>query len=232
MQKSVPDDAGRQTGEAPALARPRSSAGNGQEAARRSGRRPGESGTRAAILAAARRQFAEIGYDRTSMRSIAAEAEVDQRLVAYFFGSKPQLFVASVEMPYDPAATISRLFAGDLETLGAELASLMVGMLEDPGARERIVGLVRAAAAEPAAAHLLQQMRERTFQAFGGPIVDALGPEEAELRVALIHLQFDGLVMTRYANGAEPLASLPPDQLIATLAPLLQQCVNGPIARS
>ena len=58
-------------------------------ASRRSGRRPGPSGTREAILAAARRQFAARGYDRTSMRGVAAEAGVDQALVAHFFGSKP-----------------------------------------------------------------------------------------------------------------------------------------------
>lgn len=56
-------------------------------AAKRTGRRPGTSATRAAILAAARRQFADVGYERTTLRGVAAEAGVDPALVVHFFGS-------------------------------------------------------------------------------------------------------------------------------------------------
>ena len=67
-----------------------------------SGRRPGDSGTRDAILAAARRQFAELGYDRTSMRQVAIEAGVDPTLVSHFHGSKVHLFLAVVELSFLP----------------------------------------------------------------------------------------------------------------------------------
>lgn len=106
----------------------------------------------------------------------------------------------------------------------------MVGLLEDPGTQRRIVGAVRAAAARPDATRLLQQMRQGVFREFGQPIVDALGPEEAKLCVGLIHLHFNGLVMSRYILRAEPLASLPPDELTAALSPGLQRCVSGPIS--
>jgi Bacterial regulatory proteins, tetR family len=52
------------------------------------GRRPAGSGTKLAIEEAARRRFAEIGYPRTTMRAIAADAAdagVDSRLT-HFFG--------------------------------------------------------------------------------------------------------------------------------------------------
>ena len=75
-------------------------------ASRRSGRRPGPSGTREAILAAARSQFAAQGYDRTSMRGIAAEAGVDQALVAHFFGAKQRLFVEVVRLPFEPSQVL------------------------------------------------------------------------------------------------------------------------------
>ena len=67
--------------------------------AARGGRRPGESGTREAILTAARGAFAELGYDRATIRGIAAVAEVDPALVLHYFTSKERLFGAALEIP-------------------------------------------------------------------------------------------------------------------------------------
>ncbi len=44
---------------------------------RRSGRRPGNQDTRQSILESARAVFAETGYDKASVRAIAASAQVD-----------------------------------------------------------------------------------------------------------------------------------------------------------
>ena len=68
--------------------------------------------------AAAQRRFAELGNDRTTLRSIAAEAQVDQKLVGYFFGSKQALFVAATELPFDPGAAIQHVLGG-MATRGA-----------------------------------------------------------------------------------------------------------------
>ncbi|HEY6692923.1 MAG TPA: helix-turn-helix domain-containing protein, partial [Solirubrobacteraceae bacterium] len=68
----------------------------------RTGRRPGETHTRVAILGAARKLFAERGYAGASMRAIAAEAGVDASLVVHFFGSKAGLLVEAIEWPFDP----------------------------------------------------------------------------------------------------------------------------------
>ena len=47
----------------------------------RTGRRPGAGGTREKILAAARFQFSEAGYEGATIRDIAGEAGVDPALV-------------------------------------------------------------------------------------------------------------------------------------------------------
>jgi AcrR family transcriptional regulator len=198
----------------------------------RRGRRPGHSGTREAILAAAQRQFAELGYDRTSMRSIADQAGVDQRLVAYFFGSKQQLFMAAVELelPPDIAETIPDVFSGSRRTVGSRLARRIVALLEEPRTRAQIVGAVRAAASEPEAARMLKEMRARLMQEIGTPVAEALGDDEVELRIALVHSQFLGLVTARHIIGVEPLTSLDSEQLEAVLGPVLQRLLTGPIA--
>ena len=191
---------------------------------RRSGRRPGDSGTRDAIHAAAGRQFAELGYDRTSMRSVAREAGVDPALVAHFFGSKQALFVAVVELPFDPASVVPALFAGDRDGLGRRLADFLLATLEDPDARRRMTGLVRAAASEPQAARMV---RELVTQQVFARIVAALDVGDAELRATLLGSQVVGLVMARYVLGLEPLASLPPDAVAAAIAPNLQRYLTG-----
>jgi Tetracyclin repressor-like, C-terminal domain len=137
-----------------------------------------------------------------------------------------------VDMPYDPEEVIPRVRGGGLQSLGEQIARFMAGMLETPMTRDRIVGLVRAATADPAAAPLAGEIHDRLVRAFGPVIVDALGADEAEVRIELINSQFLGLVIERYIIGAEPLASLPPDALVAWLAPALQHYVNDPITRA
>src|SRR5215467_14573029 len=48
--------------------------------------------TQQRILTEARLLFAEAGYDRTTIRAVAAAAQVDAGLVMHYFGNKEQLF--------------------------------------------------------------------------------------------------------------------------------------------
>lgn len=187
--------------------------------ARRGGRRPGDSRTREAILAAAQRQFSEVGYDRATMRAIAAEARVDQKLVGYFFGSKQALFVAATELPFDPQPAIEAVLAGDPATIGERLARLVVGLLEDPVAGSRLIGLVRAAAADREAARMARDLVTREIW---GPAAAGLPARDPERSVSLVAAQLVGLVMARYVIGVEPLASLPPEEVVMSIAPVLQ----------
>ncbi|WP_443046807.1 TetR/AcrR family transcriptional regulator [Streptomyces sp. NBC_00247] len=85
--------------------------------------RPGEPATREAVLEAARRTFAGTGYDRTTMRGVAADAEVDASVVSHRFGSKKGLFAAAAALPFDPQAVLAELLDGPRETIGHRLAS-------------------------------------------------------------------------------------------------------------
>src|SRR5688500_18935618 len=103
-----------------------------ERAARRTGRRPGPTTARDAIAEAARRQFAELGYDRATLRGIADEAGVDPALVVRFYGSKDALFRDVMALPPGVAEALAGLAAGPRETIGRRLAEVVVGMLEDP----------------------------------------------------------------------------------------------------
>ena len=192
----------------------------------RSGRRPGDSGTRDAIRAAARAQFAEQGYDRTSLRSIALQAGVDPTLVSHFFGSKQQLFAEVMQLPFEPAQVIPRIVAGDPAGIGARLAGFVISVLESPEGAARLTGLVRAAASEDAAAAVV---RERVSRDVLGPLAAALGSDQPQLRGSLVGSQVVGMVMARYVVRIEPLASLPADRVIAIIGPVLQHYLAEPL---
>lgn len=195
-------------------------------AGRRSGRRPGDSGTRDAIRAAAREQFARQGYDRTSMRSVALEAGVDPTLVSHFFGSKQRLFVEVMQLPFDPAAVLPHILAGDRAGIGARLAGFIVGVLQSPEGNARMTGLIRAAASEDAAAVVV---RERVSRDILAPLAAGLGSDQPELRGSLAASQMVGLVMARHVVKVEPLASLAPERVAALIAPTLQRYLVEPL---
>src|ERR671921_753984 len=52
---------------------------------------------RKAILRAARHRFGADGYDRATVRAIAADAGIDPSMVMRYFGSKRQLFALAVD---------------------------------------------------------------------------------------------------------------------------------------
>src|SRR5437762_13841319 len=98
--------------------------------ARRTGRRSGTSQTREAIAAAAREQFAELGYERATFRGIAAVAAVDPALVVHFYGSKDDLFREVMALPPDLADGLVRIAERPPDRLGRSLAELVVAAPE------------------------------------------------------------------------------------------------------
>jgi len=186
----------------------------------RTGRRPGTSGTREAILAAARRQFGERGYDGTTFRSIAAEAAVDPALVRHFFGTKDSLFVAAVQWPFNPAEVLPDVLGPSLEGAGERLVRLFVRLWEDGPTRHGLTALLRSAAGNEQAAALLREFLAR--EVLGHLVARMEGPDRA-LRAALVGSQIVGLAVARYIVRVEPLARAEPDALVALVAPGLQR---------
>lgn len=191
------------------------------------GRRPGAVDTRGAILDAARSLFAAHGFGRTTVRTIAREAGVDPALVFHYFETKEEVFLAAIRLPFRPEKVLPGVLDGERETLGERMARFVVTVLEDDAARARVLAIVRAAASEPAAASLLRGLIERRLR---DPIAQALGTEDAELRASLVGSQVIGLTMARYVVGVEPLASLPPEQLVRTIAPTFQRYLVEPLS--
>lgn len=192
--------------------------------ARRPGRRPGPSDTRARILAEAREAFGERGYDGATIRAIAAGAEVDPALVHHYFGSKQQLFVAAMEFPVDLSAAIPRLAAGPPEQLGERLVEYALELWEGPAMRPLLLGLLRSASSDPVAAAMMRRYLAE------GPILAlaaATDRPNASLRATLAGSQLVGLALARHVIGVEPLASAPRDVLARAIGPTIQRYLTG-----
>jgi AcrR family transcriptional regulator len=192
----------------------------------RTGRRPGiaGSGTRDAILVAARRLFAERGFQGASMRAIAAEAGVDAALITHFFGSKANLLAAAIDWPFDPDHELPRLLRGGKDHVGERLVALFVRTWDQERSRNPVITLVRAASTQPAAADLLATfLRVRLF----GPLLTELGSDQPALRANLAAAQLVGLGLARYVLGLEPLASTAPRNVVRSVAPSMQRYLTG-----
>ncbi len=175
-------------------------------------------------MAEARRQFGEAGYAPTTLRSVAAGAGVDPRLVLHYFGSKRGLFLEAVELPVDPSLVISRVFRGEQGTIGERVAELVLAVLDDPTSRQALMGILRSAVSDPEAAGLVRELLSERLLL---PIAREVGADQPELRASLVAAQITGLAVARHVVGIEPIASASHETLVAALAPALTHYLQG-----
>lgn len=193
---------------------------------RRSGRRPGDSGTREAILEAAKESFAAAGYDATTIRGVGRAAGVDPALVHHFFGTKQDLFTAAMELPVDPATLVPALLAEGTDGLGERLVRMFLTVWDGTPGQAPMLALVRSAAAHEPAAQLL---REFLTDAVLCPLARAVGDDRAELRAGLVASQMMGLAMARYIVCLDPLATADADTLGPAIGPSVQRYLTDPL---
>ena len=201
---------------------------------RRSGRRSGDSGTREAILAAARTQFGDYGYGGATIRGIAAAAGVDAALVHHFFGSKERLFAAAMQLPIDPAELVAAaLDTGALEpgqSLGEHMLHTVLEVWDVPEVRATFVGLLRSAVtSEPAAGMLREFATEAILARIAGAAAAGPDGDDGQFRAALVASQVLGLALTRYVLELDPLARAGNDDLAAAIGPTLERYLTGKI---
>jgi AcrR family transcriptional regulator len=190
----------------------------------RTGRRPGRSGTREAILAAARESFTASGYDGASIRDIAGRAGVDPALVHHYYGTKHELFIAAVELPLDMTVVLERILAGEPDRVGERLVAMLLSVWDGQADRSPLIALVRSAVSSDEAARML---REFLVSVLFARIAERLGLPDSRLRASLAASQIIGLLIARYVVRIEPIASAPPPVVIAAVGPNLQRYLTG-----
>ncbi|MBS4104230.1 TetR family transcriptional regulator [Tsukamurella paurometabola] len=187
------------------------------------GRRAGTSTAKADILEAARELFAEVGYDRATIRAIAARAGVDVALVSYYYGNKKGLFRGVMSMPVDPEEIFSAALDGPREGVGERLVRAALTVWEGPETSEAFRALLRAAVDADEGA-------SKTFGEFLSsvmiPTLTARSGISIETARVVASTMF-GLAFMRYLIGAPLFLEPSVEELVATYGAAIQRVVDG-----
>ena len=176
--------------------------------------------TRAAILKAAQELFGEFGYDRTTVRDVAARAEIDAAMVMRYFGSKDELFAR---------ATVVDLKLPDLSKItppqfGDALIRHFLDVWEGPSGNGSLTILLRASASS-------EEIAAKTRAVFAGQVMPMLAQiaDRAELatRAGLISSQLLGLALCRYILKVPRVVAMTPEQIVKGVGPSLQRYIAG-----
>ncbi len=192
---------------------------------RRTAGRPKSGGPdrRQAILDAARQEFRESGYERATIRRIAESADVHPALVSHYFATKADLFAQAMELP-DPvnrATTALRELQPD--QWAGVLARTMLA--RDPAIRSTLIGVIRAATSDAAAAQTIKTFYEEQFLA----ILGDLGISHAEMRSVLLSSVAVGLVMTGDIVGLDGFDSASDATRLMLLTPVVDTILFTPL---
>ncbi len=173
--------------------------------------------TKAVILAAARKRFAESGFERATIRAIAADANIDPSMVMRYFGSKDQLFAAAADFDLQ----IPDLSDVDRVQLGARLVAHFLDRWERD---EALVVLLRSSTTNVEAAKRMRKI----FSSQLRPVIARLNPTDAPRRAGLIASQVLGLALCRYVLRLPPVVGMSRDEIVAWLGPTVQRYLVAP----
>jgi AcrR family transcriptional regulator len=182
--------------------------------------------SRQRIIEAARERFLRDGYERATVRGIAADAGVDVAMVYYFFGSKQGLFTeTALRGPEHPLRQLMELLDEGTEQIGPRLVRRFIEHWDAGVMYEPLVAVWRGAAIQP-------QVRDVLHDSVAGPAAERVAAEfgvgDAELRVELVASHLAGLAFARYQLKMKPLASAAIEDVVGWVGPTLERYLTNP----
>jgi AcrR family transcriptional regulator len=173
---------------------------------------------RATILAAAADTFAELGYDRATVREIARRAGVTHGLVSRHFGTKEQLFGTVIRQK----GSLTHLVPGDLATLHERLALGYVKRMEAGGADH--IALIRSAATgNGVATSLYTAMQDGTIKMLRTMLPEVTSDE----RLGFLSSFLIGVTFSRYIMRAGAVAEMTVEAFTEHLGYALRDLLFG-----
>ncbi|BBY95230.1 TetR family transcriptional regulator [Mycobacterium gallinarum] len=183
--------------------------------------------SREAVLAAAKVRFAAEGYEKTTLRSIADDANVDPSMVLYLFGSKADLFREALRLIIDPAALVAALSGGadDEPDIGTRMVRTYLRIWESPDTGPSMVAMLQSATSNSDAHDAFRAFMQNYVLT---AVSDVLGGgDEARLRAMLAASQLVGAAVLRYVMKVAPMATLSGDEMVRLLAPTVTRYLTA-----
>jgi AcrR family transcriptional regulator len=171
--------------------------------------------TEARILAAATRVFVDAGYERTTIRAVAAAAGVDAGLVMHYFGSKQELFRRVID-----TAPVPEFSAAPGEAAEQILASVASRLATEPVAS---LTIFRSMLTNPEAASATSTATAR----LEAQIARAIPADDADLRAAIINAIMLGITVSRHLVKSDELATADPARVVDLLRPCVLSLAGG-----
>jgi AcrR family transcriptional regulator len=176
--------------------------------------------TRAAILEAARHRFAADGFQKATIRAIAADADIDPSMVMRYYGNKDGLFAAAVDIDL----RLPDLDDIEPERIGEILLRHGISVWEQPPANEIMLTLMRSSITDDRAVAKFQEVFARQVM----PAVLRIGdPADAPRRAGLLATQVLGIALTRYVLKLPPVVAMTAEQLVAEIGPTIQRYLTS-----
>ena len=171
--------------------------------------------TKSAILRAARERLAAQGYDRMTIRAVAADAGIDPSMVMRYFGNKAQLFDAALNIDLH----LPDLTGIPADQLPRMLVRLFLDRWENDPTDDALLVLLRSAVTNE---HAAARMREIFAAQVAPTLAAAVGQELAAKRAGLVSAQLLGLGLTRYLLRLPAVTALSPQEIEDTLTPAIR----------
>ena len=176
--------------------------------------------TRERILSKARQIFAEIGFENTTIRAVAAAAKIHPSMVMRYYHSKEELFTSAASIDF----RMPDLTAVSAEKRGEALIAHILEQWEGESAQRELQVLLRAAGTHELARQLFVEVVQR--QAL--PVIRKVVAEDRqEERIGLILVQIAGLVVSRYLFAYAPVVDMARSDLVRTIGSVTQGYISG-----
>lgn len=182
----------------------------------RSSRPRDSAASRQALLAAARALFGQRGFEGTTLRDIGDRAGVDGALVARYFGSKADLYIAAVVaevQTYQPPRDFEQLH---------EIVGALLELTDEQGLGPVTQALIRSETADDIRAAARAHLARRLVTPMAAELTRQ-GTDRAGLRAEVVVAALLGVNLARALGWFDEVRTVPRQELIALLTAMFER---------